>query len=194
MEGLERAVKKAAATVAWQWRDFIEADDLEQELWVWYLESGSVQAKLDSNTPEETHGLLVRQAHRIASETRRKYGQSVMDYEYSIDDARGALDGTDTRDFVQDDLEYALDELRDKNSEQSVLIREKFVHGLSMGSAARRQMLMRAVESVADLMNQSHRDKAYGYMEFEGCTLGDGPGTRKVVSNATANSALGTYS
>jgi len=177
--------------VAFQWPDFIEADDLEQELWVWYLERPSAQFRIAGNSASETHGLLVRQAHLICSEARRKYGQSILDFEYSIDDARDALEGTETRDFVLDDLAYATSVLQDQNPAQAEVIREKFVLGVPMGSDARRMLLMRAVESVADLMNKSHKEKASGFLEFEGCTLGDGPGTRSVVSNATAQNSLG---
>lgn len=190
-DALARAIKKAAGSAAFQWSDFIEKDDLEQELWIWYLESPSVRAQINRNSPKQTHGLLVRQAHRICAEARRKYGQSILDFEYSVDDARDALEGHETRDYVLDDLEYALRELRDKNKPQSELITEKFVDNLPMITQARRDMLRRGVENIADLMNKSHREKASGFLEFPGCTLGDGPGTRSVVSNSTAQNALG---
>ncbi|NQE88088.1 hypothetical protein [Nocardia terpenica] len=175
-------MKRAAASVVIQWPDVIEADDLEQELWIWITESPSVRAKLVNGTMRDRHNLLVRKGHSVASATRKSNLRFAAEFHYSVDDAKAILGGDERGADSLDDLTEAMDQLRGRNPEQAEVIRRKYGEGEVLGTDAARKMLQRALVSLTDEMNRIVREKFDAY--------GGGPGSRKAISNQAAQAAI----
>lgn len=178
---MKAAVRKAVRSVQFQWPDVIEADDLEQELFMWVIQSPSVQAKLESGDAKSRHGLLVRQGHRIASEARKRNLRFAAEFEYSIDDVKAILSGKDRRHEALDDLTEAMNSLRETTPQYAEIIARKYA-GEELTGRADTNRLYRAHIALTDEMNSIVRQKFDAYT--------DGPGSRTVVSNAAAMAAL----
>ena len=175
---LQRVIRRAARTAAYSWDGVVEADDIEQELWEWYLSRPSVQENLSTKTEDEAYSTFVWHANRVAADVHQSNLRFAADFEYSVDDARAVISGEDRRHESLDDLEYAMDALRAKNPDQAEILKAKFGLGEVMGTGARRMLLYRALENLTDLMNKSYRDKSARFVAEPGKTLGDGPGSR----------------
>lgn len=188
---IKSAIRRAVSSVAFQWPDVIEQDDLEQELWVWYLERPSAQAKLGAADKSERHKLLVRQGHLIASRKNQENLRFAQEFTYTIDDVKNVLAGKDRRDDSLDDLDEAMNLLRERNADYAEAIKSKYGDHLTPSGRTESNRLYQAHLVLTDLMNQVYRDKASGFVAFPGMTLGDGPGSRKAISNSTAQSLTG---
>jgi len=159
----------------------MEQDDLEQELWSWVLQSPSVQAQLRESDDKMRHGLLVRQGHRIASQTRKDNLRFAAEFEYSIEDVKDILAGKDRRHDSLDDLTEAMQILRENSPQYAEVIARKY-SGEELTGRADTQRLYRAHTALTDVMNAVVRQKFDQYQ--------DGPGSRTVVSNSAALAAL----
>lgn len=190
-EGLNRAIEKASHSIALEWPGVIEADDLQQELWVKILESPKYMDQLISADPALRMDLLKRLAWQIA-------GQYVNDYElfsgntfYGTDHVRNLLtagilviareDLAEMKETLTEfmDSQEAFEALKNRTPRYSEIIWEAYVtETLNQTSASTRKTLSRAVYALTDLMNQAHRRR---HAEYE-----EGPGTREVISNEEA--------
>lgn len=189
---IKGAIRRAAGSVVFQWPDVIEHDDLEQELWVWLLERPSAREKLAGADPAERHKLLVRQGHLIASRTRIETAIFNNEFHYTVDEVKAILVGEDRSASSLDDLEEAMDLLRERNEGYADAIKRKYGEKLPPGSKQARDRLYHAHIALTDIMNAIVRSKFDGfnlsqtltyeeYQEGPVDTLGDGPGSRTVV-------------
>ncbi|WP_458682252.1 hypothetical protein [Prescottella equi] len=178
---LKQAIGRAASSVVIQWPDVIDSDDLEQELWVWYLTSPKVREKLDSVPDRERHLLLVRQGHNIAAEAVKANHRFATTFAYSVDDVKAALRGEALSAALLDDFSEAMETLRERKDQNADVIRRRYGLGESLVSDSDRSALRRAHIALTDEMNRIVREK------FD--ARSDGPGSKSVVSNATAQAA-----
>ena len=175
---IKEAIRRASGSVVYSWPDVVEKEDLEQELWVWLMESPSAQRKLTSIPRDERHKILVRQGHLIASKISDHNKVFAGDVVYSVEEVKEALLGRNLGHDIVDDLADAMEILRDKNNGHAAAIRSRYGDREFPKEPAARMVLSRAIVSLTTEMNRVLRNK---FAEHT-----DGPGTRQVLSNAEA--------
>jgi len=169
METLVRPVKTAAKIVASQWPGVIEADDVEQEIWIYLVESpGSALKALEANTPKARARFLTRIGHQRASKARAAYDYFRGAYKYSVKEVKDLLASgglsSDNQDRVRveyTDLHEAFRALQDRNEGQAAALTRRYLLTESMETNADQKVLQRAVESLTDEMNRSNRINRY---------------------------------
>lgn len=169
MEELVKPVKKAAKIVASQWPGVIDADDVEQEIWLYLVESpASAQKALEATEPKAQARFLTRIGHQRASRARTSYDYFRGAYKYSVKDVKsllvtGAL-SSDNQDGVKveyTDLHIGFRALKERNEGQAESLARRYLLGGSMETGAEKMMLSRAVVALTDEMNRSHRINRY---------------------------------
>jgi hypothetical protein len=182
MEELLETVKKAAKSVAFQWPGVIEADDVEQEIWVHLLERpGTVTKILDKMDDSAKYRAIVGIGHQIASKERNDYSYYSGNYKYSLADVKKILV---EKILTSDEFHWneAVSDIRESivtlKTEYREAIAKRYVDGEVPAQGAPAMELTRAIESLTDAMNSNARRK---YAERD-----EGLGTRKVISNAQA--------
>lgn len=180
---LEQAVETAAAEVARQWPDVIDAEDAAQEIWVRILESPQTVERLQGMDGTRQVRALIAIGSQIASEYRSSYELFSGQVVYSLADVevtllRGVLAGSQTTTQTERlDLDEALAMLKERSPHLHRALVDEYVLGIydkSSGSA--RKTLSRARVELTKLMNRVHASRRYS----------DGPGSRKAISNSQA--------
>lgn len=157
---LARVFRKAAekALLEWhpdQWdRQKDEADDLSQELWVWYLENPSTQRKMADLSEDEA----VETARIHAVQILSKQALSANTFQgrdlYSSDAVREGLRGESTNQYLNEILPYALENLSTRNERQAEAIRCRYDDGeVPVAHSAEEKVLGRAVKSITEEVN-----------------------------------------
>jgi hypothetical protein len=147
-----------SALVEWypdQWdRQADEADDLSQELWVWYLENPSTQRKMAGlSEPEAVETARIHATQILSRQALEGNTFSGRDL-YSSDAVREALRGESTNEYLYDVLPYALENLANKNEAQAEAIRCRYDDGVVPGQNTPDHFtLVRAVKSVTQEVN-----------------------------------------
>ncbi|WP_378733625.1 hypothetical protein [Nocardia brasiliensis] len=175
---VQNLIGRAASAVVREWPGVIDAEDLGQELWLWILTSKSVQTKIVGSDDYLSYRLFVQHGHKIASAEAEKNVRFATNVQYSTDDVRKALDGQLRWAELLDDLTAAMEVIRARNPQYADAIRKRFGEkqkGVDYNA------VKRGVIAVTEEMNRQARVKRAEY--------GDGPGARRVVSNAAAQTA-----
>lgn len=181
---LAKAVHYAARATQDEWPGVVEADDVEQDIWVRLLESpGSAERLADMNDRDRKVSLN-KIGRQLAIEERSSYEWFSAQVHYSTDDVRemleaGALvnegfNGSDER----MDFEAAITEVRESNPQYIESLWEHYEMGTydtDTGGARRR--LGTAVRKLTNHMNGSQKTRNENYI---------GPGSRKAISNEDA--------
>ncbi|WP_099051378.1 hypothetical protein [Mycobacteroides salmoniphilum] len=84
-------IAKAARSVAYQWPGVVEADDVEQAIYLKLLESPGTVAKVEGFEERAKYRFLTRMGHQIASQERTDYDYYKGAFNYSVDDVKSAL-------------------------------------------------------------------------------------------------------
>ena len=173
-EEFREKVKKAARSVA-NGVTLVEADDVEQDIWVRLLEDTDYYHELcEQEDPYRSLRRLGRQeAYKQATTLEHFSGQ----YTYTPPEVRVLLTEylIDTRlEKVAEhvDLVEGLLLLKDKNKKRFNILIDKFVHGIDPPA---RMRVTEAVDSLTRHMNQANKAARYSY---------EGVGNRKVLTNS----------
>lgn len=168
-------VRKAARSVA-SGVNQVEADDVEQDIWVRLLEDTKYYDELCSQ--EDPFKSLKRIGKQEAYKQSSAYEHYSGQYTYTPGEVRGLLG-----EFLVDvaleaisehvDLVEGLLLLRDDSPAYFKVIVDKYVHGVE----GHPQYASRAVDKLTDFMNQVNKAARYSY---------EGPGSRKAMSNSQA--------
>lgn len=175
---VQKLIARATSAVVREWPGVIDVADLGQELWLWILTSESVQVKIATSDDYLSYRLLVKHGHKIASAEAEKNVRFASNVQYSTEDVRKALEGESLWAELLDDLTAAMSVIRDKHPQYAEAIRKRFgdrQKGVDYNA------VKRGVIAVTDEMNRQARAKR---AEYE-----NGPGARRVVSNAAAQVA-----
>ncbi|GAA1585722.1 hypothetical protein GCM10009764_06080 [Nocardia ninae] len=175
---VQKLIARAGSAVVREWPGVIDAEDLGQELWLWILRSRSVQDKLTASDDYLSYRLLVQHGHKIAAAEAEKNVRFATNVQYSTEDVRKALEGELRWAELLDDLTSAMEVIREKHPQYADAIRKRFGEkqkGVDYNA------VKRGVIAITDEMNRQARVKRAEY--------GDGPGARRVVSNAAAQTA-----
>lgn len=182
---LSGEIDAAARIVERQWPEVVVAEDIGQEIWVRLLESPGSMDELLGMESSSRRNALIRMGHQLASIERADYEVFSGNVYYGTEEVReilnrGALTGERVRtDEERLDLEEGLNQLTGQNAGYTQAIWDRFVDGsydLSTGGA--RVKLQRAVDLLTQCMNNVHKARRF--------TRAEGPGSRTVVSNSTA--------
>lgn len=168
-------VRKAARSVA-SGVNQVEADDVEQDIWVRLLED--TQYYLTLCEQEDPFQSLKRIGKQEAYKQSSAYEHYSGNYTYNPGEVRGLLgefliDVTVEAISEHVDLVEGLLLLRDTNKNQFNNIINKWVHGVE-GNPGRTN---EAVSKLTLMMNQVNRAARYSY---------EGPGSRKALTNTQA--------
>lgn len=170
MEDLVKPIKKAAKIVASQWPGVIEADDVEQEIWLYLVESpGSAQKALEATEPKAQARFLTRIGHQRASKARAAYDYFRGAYKYSVKDVKDLLTSgglsADNQDRVKveyTDLHEAFRTLKERNESYASAIALRYLLSEPVASKQRENTLRRGIEVLTNEMNRSNRVNRYG--------------------------------
>lgn len=192
---LEQDVRAAARVTGREWADVIDADDAEQEIWVRLLDAGvKTWSEIAGLEKPARVSVLNSIGHQIAMQHRDDYELFSGNYVYGTDQVRKLLGKGDfidieTFDNASDlsftertDLISALERLKKRNAAYVNVIGRAFVAGDELDSTERKN-LTRAVDALTHEMNRTNKARRAEYSE--------GPGTRKVTSNAQASFRTG---
>lgn len=173
-------IRAASERVARDWSSVTTADDVEQEMALHLLEKKSATT-LSEFDPPARRTALYRIGVQIAVQERIDYDHFTGNFCYSTKDVRGILEsgalaeGREKTHTERLDLDEGSAMLRDRNPRYAELIAERYLYGYEVDD---RKALTRAVDALTECMNSVNNGRSREYT--------DGPGTRKVISNAKA--------
>jgi hypothetical protein len=185
----QKQVRKAAQTVAWQWPGVLEVEDAEQELWLSLMGSpGSVAKLRDSFDDKNRLSALIQMAHQIANKAFNENQIATGNFRYSVNTVKQILHDAAEQERNPDlklvnrsnlfSLRRGMENLRNKNAVYAEAISSRYRDGKVPAKGAAASSLSRALTALTTHMNRSYKQQ---YAERQ-----DGPGTRKVISNAAA--------
>lgn len=184
LNALRSVIRRASRSVAHQWPGVVEAEDVEQSIYVRLLESEGSLDKISEMDELARYRAIVGIGHQIASEERTDYAHFKGNYRYSVAEAKDLLKQgilTENDDEVtrfraeKVDLLTSLDSLKDSYAEA---IRSRYADLRFPSTDSEKSALKRGLTALADGMNKIHRTR---HSERD-----DGPGTREVISNDRA--------
>lgn len=187
LEELMPVIKRASRNVAFQWPGVIDADDAEQSISLHLLERPSSITKIISMDAAARYRAVVGMGHQIASQARADYDYYKGAYFYSAKEVKellqqGILDPVQLK-FKAEKLDVtdALERIAPQYRES---ILSRYVEGEVPPRGAEQKRLVDATTALIDAMNAVHRQR---FNERK-----DGPGTRSVISNASARTQADT--
>jgi hypothetical protein len=204
---LSKEIGKAAKTVSFAWPGVVEADDIEQDIYLHLLERPGSLEKLLTFDDKGKLNALIQIGHQIAKQERIDYEVFSGNFRYSVDEVRNILEdrglhgddpalksswsvaedfttGGEFEDAVlnksaqETDLVRAMERLSRNNPHHTDLINRRYLAGESLNDADRKE-LYRALTALTTEMNRSFKRQH--------AERPDGPGTRKAVRSETAH-------
>ena len=165
-------MRKAAKRVSFEWPGVVEAEDLEQEIWMHLLKKPATQQKLAEMSQKPRLRALRRIGHQIASEYRASYEVFSANIFYPTREVRNILDsaaaptgeeevpGSLTH-TEQMDLVAGFERLAQKNPPYARYLEGAYFTG---ERAHKYPMeLTRAVDALTNHMNSVHRERDAEY-------------------------------
>lgn len=164
---LKPAVEKVARQAERRWNEFMPADDIEQELWLFIMTSQSVIDYLLQSNEALRVRALKRKADSICSNERMDYDHFTGNYSYVPKDVRRILENlTQERrnlDEEQFDLDEGLKALEREYPQYHEAVIAQYWYGYPPSAPKEQDLRERAIDKLADLMNRkrSQRDAEY---------------------------------
>ena len=169
-------VKKAAESAERRWGGVLQADDIEQELWLFILESPRVQEYLTTSNPRAVMSALKRKSDSLCSKEQLDYGHFTGNFIYTPQYVKDLLkmkeEGKELEVEEEIDLGIALKYLARKNKTYHQYVHNYYFLGVRTPGDTQRRGRARAIEKLADIMNWTHRDRVKNHY--------DGPGTKNL--------------
>jgi hypothetical protein len=184
---LRPVIRRAARSVAYQWPNVAEADDIEQGINLRLLESPGSVEKIHEMEDAARYRAIVGIGHQLASIERDDYSHFSGNYTYSVDDVKslllkGALyEELPGFSSAMIDLDIGLREVTAKAPQYSDAIFRRYAAWISPTEKSEKNALSNALTALTDEMNRSNARRW--------ATRDDGPGSRTAVSNAAAKAA-----
>lgn len=170
-------VRNAAASASKRWNGLLDADDIEQELWLFIAETPSAQVYLSDSGNNQVRRALRQRADVICSKERIDYDKFSGNWHYSPAEVRTLLKDVfaeqdiPSEEFI--DLQTGMEQLRDKHPEyHETVIRVFFQEDRDVPAMKK----SRAVDKLTALMNRTRTTRAVERTE--------GPGTKPKIAEA----------
>lgn len=177
-------VEKAARSVAAEWSEVIDQEDLVQEIWLVIADRRYVEA-LGNMEPAARLATLRKMGHQVAMQYRANHDWFSNQFYYSTTEVRKLLQaGRLSKERARTETEWMdLDEgwaiLADRNANYSETLVQAYTLGTYDNSTGTAQKnLSRAVDALTKCMNSAHKRRHADY--------DDGPGSRKTLRNGYA--------
>lgn len=113
-ERINKRVAREARLAASKWNGIMDADDVEQELWVYILESPSVQKYLQDAEPAQLSKALSIKANHLCSQERLDIDHATGNWNYNPAEVRDLLNvywGSDVHNVSQAVMSLAQENL-----------------------------------------------------------------------------------
>ena len=170
-EEVEQAVCKAARAAASSWGSVMEYDDIHQELWLFLLESPSVQRK----PLEELVPVLRWKANAICKQSQVDYEYFSGNFQYSPGEVRKSAKSMSEYDGTADeqaDFDLAIEILWKHKPEKFEDLEDWFENQeeWNTGKVSTRKRIQRMFDALTDAMNDVRRARSSSRVE--------GPGTK----------------
>lgn len=181
---LRPTIKKAASSVAYNWPGIMEVEDAEQAITVHLLERPTSIDKILTMERAAQYRAVVGIGHQLASKERANYERYKGNYRYSVKEVKDALQAGalieqfDRFNEVVFDIVEGLVALQKRTPQYADSVLDRYVDFNTPKPGADQKRLSVALEALTIEMNKSHKRR---FVERE-----DGPGTRRVMSNAAA--------
>lgn len=180
-------VRSVAGYLGWKHSDVMEADDIEQEIWVTLLETENYISDVADRDRDGRREALTRIGAQAVFREKQSKALFIGAVEYGAAEIRKSVDKVFKALFVdekppehesvhKDNFLEGLEILTERCPRYLEIIMAKY--GGDNEDPPHRRQLTRAVDALTDAMNTAHRAR---HVEYE-----DGPGTRTVISNSTA--------
>lgn len=198
---LAPSIKAAARTVSFQWPGVMNADEIEQQLYVKLLESPGTVLKVLAFESKVVDRFITRMGHQIASQERTDYSHYKGAYNYSAHEVKKLLKSGGLKEqsiqaqtFEEKvsagkepttqipvqvtDLRAALVRVSEKNEPYASAIINRFRLDEYPANKSEENALSRGIEA---LVNEMNRVRRVGHDERR-----DGPGTRSPIDSEAA--------
>ena len=186
LEELMPVIRRAAKSVAFQWPGVIEADDVEQSIYLRLLESPGSVSKILEMDERPQYRAIVGMGHQIASQERADYDYYKGSYRYSVVEVRKLLnDGAliePAEGFREAmvDLFLALEVLHEDKPQYSDALYRRYQDGESTTDDKQYENALRnGLTALVDEMNAINKRR---FSERD-----SGPGSRTAITSATAS-------
>lgn len=184
-EKIKTSVTKEAKAAEYRWHAILDADDVEQGLWLFIVESPAIQAYLSEAEPGQVKKALKTKADAVCSKERLDYDRFSGNWHYTNFETRELLNKwgeellPDEESLApeQQDFTEALKILRDSNPNHYEVLEDKFVAGSQARSGAEKMAVSRAIDKLTEIMNMSRseqvakRHEGLGTKNFDSSTI-----------------------
>ncbi|AIS73816.1 RNA polymerase sigma factor [Mycobacterium phage SemperFi] len=179
---INKVFSKAARKALVSWETDLTAEELVQELWVWYLGSPKIQNTIDGLSEGEAVLYVRRQCFNILSGDAKAKDLFEARSHYSSDNVREALRGEGTNRYLLDILPLAIKALDAQNERQAESIRSRYIDGIvPPASTSEAAMLKRAVKSLTEHVNIIAITAGVERDDRGRIVVKDGPGSKAAV-------------
>jgi len=177
---LDRLIKKAARSVAYQWPTVVDRDEVYQMIYERLLESKGSVYKILKMEPDEQYRAIVGIGHQLASQERAAYDVYKGAYRYSVQEVKSVLAAgilIEEFDYWQDtvhDLMEGLEALVKRTPQYVDAILLRYAEFESVTDKSQKDALSNGITALTTEMNKSNKRRF--------ATRDDGVGTRKVTT------------
>lgn len=156
--GLKDAVRKAAQQAETRWNKLLDADDIEQELWVFIMERPATQNYLRGKSTENQLKALHKTADSICSREKLDYERFTGNFLYTPADVRRILSRLAGDERILDDeaIDFGIgfEALEDEYPHYYEAVRDFYFFDRSVKNKSDKHLKYRAVDRLAELMNR----------------------------------------
>lgn len=157
-ERIHKTVTKEAQKAERRWNNFVDADDIEQELWMFIMTRPSIQEYLIGADIPLAASAIGRKADSIASEERLAHDRFTGNWTYNPSEVRRLIwdvlkspEDVPTEDRL--DLEEALKYMEEAYPVRHSILHRRFWNGESTDNETFRRKVDKAIEVLTDVMN-----------------------------------------
>ncbi|AWH13573.1 hypothetical protein SEA_DIGNITY_56 [Mycobacterium phage Dignity] len=178
-EQLNKLFTQAARKALIGWDTDLPAEEIVNELWVWYLESPYVRGVIEKRSPGKRVMFVRMQVFNILTGEAKARDLFEARSPYSSDNVKDALKGESTNHYLVDILPMAIEALRNDNYAEA--LRSRYTDGIVPKENAPKQTLKWAVKSLTETVNYIAITAGIRKDENGKVIVKDGPGSKNAV-------------
>lgn len=151
---IEKLMEQGAKSALFSWSQSNEgADDLVNELWVWYLESPATQKKLQESDRNLARKLVYKAGLQILAKKAlgddEFYGRTL----YTTENVKDALADLSTNRYLKAILPTAMEDLEKQNPTYAGYVKDRYEYGVVPPRGPQQYGLSRAIKSLTEHVN-----------------------------------------
>lgn len=150
-------VKREARKAQDRWRNILDADDIEQELWMFVMTRPAAQEYLLNANHSMIASALWAQADSICSKERLSLNRFQDNWHYNVAEVKSLLQRYNTSDNIPHeerfDLEESLKHLKATSPGYYSILYRRYYEGESVHDKVFRKQISRASAKLTDIMN-----------------------------------------